>query len=148
VAGDQGRIVRSPPRRRVAAGLAILGIFVVTGCSKPTTLAITSPSDGATVRPPFAVAVAVSGFKLQLAAQAESGVGHLHVIIDHPCIPPGKPIPAGDQYIHLWRGESVTQLDLPPGDHTLCVEAGDGEHTALPLSDRVSLNVVATSTST
>jgi hypothetical protein len=70
------------------------------------TLAITSPSDGATVRTPFAVAVAVSGFKLQIAAQAESGVGHLHVIDDHPCIAPGNPIPVDDRHIHLWQGRA------------------------------------------
>jgi hypothetical protein len=132
-------------RRGIVLSMAVLQVLVLAACSQPPTLRITQPRDGATVEDPVAVSVAVTGFKLQVAAPAENGVGHLHVIVDEPCIAAGQGIPVDDDHIHLWHGESVTQLDLPPGRHTICVQAGDGEHTALDVSDRVTVTVAGAS---
>ena len=32
-------------------------------------------------------------------------------------------------------------LDLAPGEHTLCLQVGDGAHTALDLTSEITVNV-------
>jgi hypothetical protein len=39
------------------------------------------------------------------------------------------------------RRRSETELTLPAGEHTLCLQAGDGEHTALALTDEITITV-------
>jgi hypothetical protein len=43
---------------------------------------------------------------------------------------------------HVDDGASEAELDLPAGEHTLCLQAGDGEHAALDLTDEITITVV------
>ena len=36
------------------------------------------------------------------------------------------------QHLHFGDGSIETELALTPGEHTLCLQAADGAHTALP----------------
>ncbi|MCE7989085.1 MAG: DUF4399 domain-containing protein [Caldilinea sp. CFX5] len=38
----------------------------------------------------------------------------------------------GEHEWHYGQGQSQTTLDLLPGDYTLCLQAADGAHIALP----------------
>jgi hypothetical protein len=75
------------------------------------------------------------------AGAVKAGAGHLHVMVDVPCVEPGQPIPKDDQHVHLGQGQLETQLVLAPGPHTLCLQAGDGAHTALPITREVTFTV-------
>jgi hypothetical protein len=39
-------------------------------------------------------------------------------------------------------GEPSAEVVLEPGEHALCVQAGDGTHVALDLSDQVTIDIV------
>ncbi|MCJ7534133.1 MAG: DUF4399 domain-containing protein [Anaerolineales bacterium] len=55
-------------------------------------------------------------------------------MIDTPCIDPGEmiPNPPDGDHRHFLIGSTETEIELSPGEHTLFLQAGDGEHTALP----------------
>ncbi|WP_114594048.1 DUF4399 domain-containing protein [Euzebya pacifica] len=38
-------------------------------------------------------------------------------------------------------GSTSAELELEPGEHTLCLQDGDGEHTALDLTDEITVTV-------
>ncbi len=128
-------------RRWIPAAAAAALLFLTSCSSESPTLTLTEPTDGATVSSPVRVAARVTGFELAIAGAVEDGAGHLHVIVDDCCVAPGQAIPTDDQDIHLWRAETSAEIDLPPGDHALCVQAGDGQHVALDLSREITLTV-------
>lgn len=101
-----------------------------------------TPTDGATVVSPVAVEMAVDGFVLEPAASGvNEGRGHLHIIIDRPCVEPRLTVPPDEQHLHFGRGQTTATLDLGPGDHFLCLQAADGSHTALPYTDTIEITV-------
>lgn len=55
-------------------------------------------------------------------------------MIDSPCINAGEAIrnPEDGSIRHYLLGSTEAELDLSPGEHTLCLQAGDGAHIALP----------------
>jgi hypothetical protein len=65
-----------------------------------------------------------------------AGTGHHHLIIDAPLPPAGQPIPADDRHRHFGKGQTETELSLPPGEHTLQLLLGD--HTHMPHDPPVS----------
>ncbi len=56
-------------------------------------------------------------------------------------VTPGETIPADDAHVHYGDGATAAQLELSPGEHTLCLQAGDGTHTALDLTDEITFTV-------
>lgn len=59
------------------------------------------------------------------------GAGHYHIAIDGECLEPGIVIPTADPWIHFGDGSSSIELELPLGEHYLCLQIGDGEHRTL-----------------
>ena len=43
-------------------------------------------------------------------------------------VPKGEVSPANDKSLHFGKGQTETDLTLPPGDHTLTLQFGDGAH--------------------
>jgi hypothetical protein len=123
--------------------LACFGVVAVAAAcsSADPSLRITSPHDGEQVTSRVRVEVAVQDFELGPAGSFSEGRGHLHVLVDVGCVEPGRSIPGGDGYVHLQMGEPSLELELEPGEHTLCVQAGDGTHVALDLTDQVTIEV-------
>jgi hypothetical protein len=62
-------------------------------------------------------------------------------MVDAPCVEPGTVIPNDAQHVHLGAGQTSTELPLPAGEHTLCLQAGDGAHTALDTTREVTFTV-------
>ncbi len=56
------------------------------------------------------------------------GTGHHHLLIDSPGVSKGEVIPANDKSLHFGKGQTETDVTLPPGDHTLTLQFGDGAH--------------------
>jgi hypothetical protein len=65
-------------------------------------------------------------------------------MVDVPCVEPGQPIPKDAQHLHFGKGQTDGKIDLQAGQHTLCLQAGDGTHTALDLTDEIEVTVDAT----
>jgi hypothetical protein len=90
---------------------------------------IISPADGAEVSSPFTVQFGLQGMGIAPAGIEFAGTGHHHLLIDAAELPPkGKPIPADEQHRHFGKGQTETQLTLPPGKHTLQLLFADHLH--------------------
>jgi hypothetical protein len=105
-------------------------------------VSITSPENGATVRSPFGLSTEADGFTIEPAGQVRAGAGHLHLMVDTGCVAPGEAIPEDAQHLHFGDGSTERELDLPMGEHTVCLQAGDGAHNALHLIDQITITVV------
>jgi hypothetical protein len=101
-------------------------------------------SDGDEVTSPVDVQFVAQDFTLEPAGDGaiNEGAGHMHVMVDTDCVAVGEVIPGDDQHIHYGDGTDTAELELEPGEHTLCLQAGDGAHTALDLTDEVTITVV------
>lgn len=115
----------------------------VTACGEPSrSVELAYPYDGAEVASPVALTMAATGFVVEPAGEVRDGAGHLHVMVDVPCVEPGEVIPRDEAHVHFGDGQTGTSLDLEPGTHTLCLQAADGAHTALDLTDELTIEVV------
>lgn len=86
------------------------------------------PKDGATVTSPFLVQFGVEGLKVAPAGEVVPGTGHHHLIINDGPLPIGTVIPMDDTHKHFGKGQTETELTLPPGDYTLTLQFADGTH--------------------
>jgi hypothetical protein len=72
--------------------------------------------------------------------------GHHHLLIDLDTLPPdGEPMPSTDQLRHFGAGQTETELDLPPGVHSLQLALGDALHIPhLPpvRSEKITITVI------
>jgi len=107
----------------------------------PASVSISAPANGGTVPSPFLVAMEAEGLTVEPAGEVTDGAGHFHLVVDAACVPVGERIPADETHVHLADGASEIELTLPAGEHTLCLQAGDGEHTALALTDEITITV-------
>ena len=105
-------------------------------------MTIASPEDGATVQSPFTVGMEAEGLTIEPAGEARDGAGHFHLMVDTDCVAPGQVIPEDEGHLHYGDGATEAELNLSAGEHSLCLQAGDGAHTALGLTDEVTITVV------
>jgi hypothetical protein len=122
--------------------ISALVLLLAASCSGGASVSITSPEDGATVESPFGVSLEADSFTIEPAGEVREGAGHLHLMVDTGCVAAGEVIPEDSGHIHLGDGATEAELDLPAGEHTLCLQAGDGMHTALDLTDEITITVV------
>lgn len=61
----------------------------------------------------------------------EEGKGHHHLGVNTHCLPAGTVIEKAEPWIHFGDGSSSIDVQLPPGDHHLSLQVGDGEHRTL-----------------
>lgn len=115
--------------------------MLAAACSGGASVSIASPEDGATVESPVSVSMEANGFSIEPAGSVREGAGHFHLMVDASCLAAGQVIPEDAEHLHFGDGATETEVDLPAGEHTLCLQAGDGAHTALPLTDRVTITV-------
>lgn len=99
------------------------------------------PEDGAEVTSPVTIEATVEELELVPAGEPTDEGGHLHVMVDVACVQPGEVIPSDDEHVHLGDGSATTEIDLEPGEHTLCLQLGDSEHVATTLTDTVTVEV-------
>jgi hypothetical protein len=92
-------------------------------------LYLISPKDGETVTSPVTVRFGLRGMGVAPAGVTTPNTGHHHLLVDVDELPPpGQPLPADAHHIHFGGGQTETQLDLPPGRHTLQLMLGDANH--------------------
>ena len=91
----------------------------------------TNVEDGATITTPFTVTMGAENFTVIAAGEPKPGEGHLHIMVDAPCVEVGQGIPKDETHLHYGAGQLEAGLTLAPGEHTLCLQAADGTHVAL-----------------
>src|SRR5579872_3432150 len=85
--------------------------------------------NGQTVKSPFKVEMGLEGMKLDTAGAIVAGTGHHHILIDAgDSIAAGTVVPKDSTHLHFGKAQSVTELTLPPGKHTLTLQFADGIH--------------------
>jgi hypothetical protein len=106
-----------------------------------------SPSDGDTVTSPFTAELAADGVELVPAGAPMAGEGHLHVFADIGCYDTGEVIPGpsdedeAEGRFHLGDGSDAREIALEPGEYELCVQLGDGVHTAFGDTETITVTV-------
>lgn len=85
---------------------------------------------GDVVKSPFKVEFGIEGMTVAPAGTYEEGTGHFHLLIntklDEEFLE--DPLPADDNHIHYGDGSTETELTLEPGEYTLQLVMGDGDH--------------------
>jgi hypothetical protein len=108
-------------------------IFLLAACDRnEPKVTFQNPKDGETVASPLFIIMQAENFTVEPAGDVRDGAGHLHIMIDVPCIEPGEVIPKDDNHRHFGDGSTEANLELTPGEHNLCLQAADGAHIALP----------------
>ena len=86
------------------------------------------PANGATVTPKFKVKMGVEGYTIGPVGDLAKGKGHHHLVVNGGPIPEGTVVPTDATHIHFGKGQTETELDLPPGKHKLTLQFADGAH--------------------
>ena len=128
-------------------GLALALSTLVAACAAAAPVAkvtFVEPKNGATVSSPVAVKMATENFTVEPAGEVKTGAGHLHITVDGECTAAGQAITKDDTHVHYGKGQVETTLDLVAGPHTLCLQAGNGAHIALPgagMTQKINITV-------
>ena len=125
--GDQPAPAAEPAAETPAAGADT----EILAANEPAAMArvfIISPENGATITGPVTVVFGIEGYSIAPAGTDEEGTGHHHLLVDTDLPPAGQPIPADENHLHFGKGQTETTLELAPGDHTLQLLLGDGNH--------------------
>jgi hypothetical protein len=106
---------------------------------------IVSPANGSIVTSPVVLRFGIAGYTLAAAGTYEANTGHHHLIIDTPLPALDQPIPSDANHRHFGNAQKSARLELEPGEHTLQLLLGDGNHvphsTAI-ISDPIVITVV------
>jgi hypothetical protein len=73
------------------------------------------------------------------------GAGHHHIGINTHCLPAGEVIPSAEPWVHFGDGSNEIEVQLPPGEHHISLQAGDGDHRTLDepgLCQMINITVV------
>ena len=104
---------------------------------------VIEPADGATVTSPVTITVEMEGIEPGPAGELVDGEGHMHVIVNADCLPIGQAIPGPDEtYMHWGDGSVSKEVELPVGEHKLCIQAADGFHQAYDAIDVITVRVI------
>ena len=104
----------------------------------------TNLADSATVSSPLKVTMSSENFAIQPAGDIVDGTGHLHILVDADCTPVGEVVLKDETHLHYGKGQLEAELTLTPGQHTLCLQAANGAHIALPgagMTQQVTITV-------
>lgn len=125
----------SPAIAAQVSVLLMIGLFLsACGGASGSSVRFAEPRDGASVAAPVRVVMSAENFTVEPAGDGaiHDGAGHLHIMVDTPCVEAGQTVPKDETHLHFGDGSTETELALSPGEHTLCLQAADGAHTALP----------------
>ena len=100
-----------------------------------------TPVDGDTVSSPFQVTMTAENYDIDPAGEAVAGSGHFHIMVNEDCVEKGVVIPSDDAHLHYGGAQLEVELELEPGEYTLCLQVGDGLHTATDLTDVINITV-------
>jgi len=123
-------VMAETPRKAAPAGAAVYFI---------------EPANGATVSGPVNVRFGLKGMGVAPAGVDVADTGHHHLLVDVTELPGlDAPLPATDNIRHFGKGQTETQITLPPGQHSLQLLLGDKNHIPHQppvLSEKITITV-------
>lgn len=111
---------------------------------EPVSVHFSNLKSGYRVRTPFWVEFGIRGMGVIPAGNANAKAGHHHILIDTP-LPKDHtaPIPFSDTHKHFGKAQTGTELDLPPGRHTLRLLFADHAHKPyFVFSNEIAIEVI------
>lgn len=99
------------------------------------------PKNGATVATTFKVKFAVDGMTVAPAGELNPGTGHHHLLINTADIDENVAIPMDEKHRHFGKGQTETEITLPPGKHKLTMQFADGAHRSYGAKFRKTIEV-------
>lgn len=108
--------------------LAALALALVAGTAAAQSVDFTEPKNGAVVSSPFKVKFAVTGMEVKPAGSMDSNTGHHHLIINGDSMKVGESIPFDEKHLHFGKGQTETDVTLPPGTYKLTMQFANGAH--------------------
>lgn len=114
-----------PIVKRAMLAMALCGAAVGAAAQS---VSFIEPKDGATVSSPFKVKFAVSGMDVKPAGDMAANSGHHHLLINADSMKPGELIPADETHMHFGKGQTETEVKLPPGKYKLTMQFANGTH--------------------
>ncbi|TFW11696.1 DUF4399 domain-containing protein [Massilia arenosa] len=123
--------------------LLALTLGAAACAAQAQSVAFVEPADGATVTSPFKVKFGVDGMAVKPAGEMAEKTGHHHLIINGTSIKSGESIPFDDKHMHFGKGQTETELKLPPGQYTLTLQFANGAHQSYgePMSKTIHVTV-------
>jgi hypothetical protein len=91
-------------------------------------IVIISPEHGETLSNPVTVVFGIEGMEVAPAGTEQVNTGQHHLLIDTDLPPMDEPIPADDNHVHFGKGQTETEIELTPGEHSLQLLLGDLNH--------------------
>jgi hypothetical protein len=123
----------------------LLGMALALGsmAASAQSVSFAEPVDGATVTSPFKVKFNVAGMDVKPAGDMAANTGHHHLLINAAPIKAGEAIPANETHIHFGKGQTETEVKLPPGTYTLTMQFANGLHQSYgaPMSASIKVTV-------
>lgn len=143
--------VRLALRSHLSLGLLATGlVLTAAGCGtgdlgEPAVFFV-YPTDGATVTSPIQVVMGSRNIEIGAVppevVEPRPDVIHYHLGTDTDCLAAGTVIPQADPWIHFGDGSNEIEMNLPPGEYRLAIQAGDDEHrTIAGLCEVISITV-------
>jgi hypothetical protein len=99
------------------------------------------PKDGATITSPFKVKFAVQGMDVKPAGDMTANTGHHHLLINAGAVKAGEVVPADETHIHFGKGQTETEVKLPPGNYVLTMQFANGLHQSYGPAMSTSIKV-------
>lgn len=128
--------------KQMAVALAMSAISAAA-LAQTQSVKFLEPVDGATVSSPFKVKFAVDGMEVRPAGDMASNTGHHHLLINDAAIKSGQAVPADATHIHYGKGQTETEVTLPPGNYTLTMQFANGLHQSYgePMAKTIKITV-------
>ena len=120
----------------------LLAAILASGSAFAQNVDFANLRDGDTVTSPFVVRFVVKDMEVVPAGEVKPGTGHHHILIDIPAVADNSVIPADAQHKHFGKGQTETELTLPPGEHTLSLQFADGLHRSYGEAYRKMIRVM------
>ena len=128
-----------------ASLIAVSAVAADTPSTKGASVYIISPKNGDTVSGIVTVQFGLKGMGIAPAGTEMEGTGHHHLVIDKATPSLTDYLPVGDaQVLHFGKGQTETELTLPPGKHTLQLVFADMDHkphTPPVVSEKITVTV-------
>lgn len=121
--------------------LVLFGVLFASGSVRAQSVDFIEPKNNATVTSPFKVRFGLSGMQVAPAGEMKEGTGHHHLLISAADVPEGTVIPMDDQHRHFGKGQTETELNLPPGHYRLTMQFADGAHRSYGEKMRKTIEV-------
>jgi hypothetical protein len=120
-------------RTMIALGLSLLAAVAVadrTAAPAGAQVYFIAPQNGAKVHGPVTVKFGLKGMGVAPAGIKFDNTGHHHLLVDTDLssINLDQPLPASDKVVHFGKGQTETEITLPPGKHTLQLLFADSLH--------------------